>query len=92
MLDGNAGLCGGAPANELEAASESFLPNANHELGGLDLQPDMPNETARRTAKRAGVNRIARAPCASLGKRSEGTRCDILVALAHVPFPENGMK
>ena len=90
MLEGSDGLCCGAAASEL-ASAESFLPKLNQLLGGLDLQPDMPNDTASRTAKRAGVNRIARAPCASLGKRSAARR-DIHVALAHVPFPENGLE
>ena len=52
MLEGSEGLCGGAPASEL-ASAESFLPKLNQLLGGLDLQPDMPNDTAYRTAKRA---------------------------------------
>jgi hypothetical protein len=91
MLEGSAGLCGGAPAKEVEASVASFLPKRNQLLGGLDWQPAIPNDTAKRTAKRGWVNRIARAPCASLGKRI-GTRRDFPVALAGVPFPENGMK
>jgi hypothetical protein len=67
VLEGSAGLCGGALTIDAPLPV-SFLPNRHQLLPVPDWHPVKPTIVARSTAKRAWENRIARAPCASLGK------------------------
>lgn len=76
MLEGSDGLCGCVPASA-DSLAESFLPNRHQLLPDPDWQPAVPIVAANRTAKRALVNRIARAPYCKVGKRAIGER-DIL--------------
>jgi hypothetical protein len=86
MLEGSDGLCGCVPASA-DSPAESFLPNRHQLLPDPDWQPAVPIVAANRTAKRALVNRIARAFLQ--GGKESGGQARLPVALAQVLFPEN---
>jgi hypothetical protein len=84
MLDGSDGLTCGAAANDA-AVDVSFFPNRHQLLPDPDWQPVIPTAMATKTANRAWVNRIACAPCASLGRRGRHTRRDIAAGSRSLP-------